>query len=159
MEKMNFEKMNEVWSRVAGISGDIAACRSGQNAQEQICRFIGNARELSSLYNMLSKKCAAKSAVFRRLSADECRNIRRLQTAYFILTGDTCAVSGGGQKEKPLLDMLRDAYLAENRSFDAYRRAAIESKSGDLTELFSVLADAEAGHAAVLRDMISELMN
>ena len=161
MEKMNFEKMNEVWARETGASDGAAACRSTENsAPELICRFIGDAQRMAALYSALSKKCgAAGNAVFRKLAADERRNVRHLQTAYFILTGDTCKISGSRAEVKSLLDALREAYLAESAGADAYRRSAIESSNGSITELFSMLADCESNHAAQLRKMISELMN
>ncbi|MBR7081218.1 MAG: hypothetical protein IKI49_00695 [Oscillospiraceae bacterium] len=160
MGNLDVEKMNAVWARVTGAPAACAACRTDlPDDAEKIRAFIAEARRLARFYDALSKKCAVKSARFRCLAADERRNIKRLQTAYFILTGDTCAVRGTEAETDSVLAALREAFIRERANADAYGRAAIESKSGFAAELFSALSSREADHAAELQSMIAELMN
>ena len=160
MDNFDIEKMNAVWARVAGVPVTGAACHIEQNSDAaKIRAFMSEARSLSRIYDALSQKCAVKSARFRRLASDERRNIKRLQTAYFILTGDTCASRDIDAEVKSPLDALREAFIRERANADLYGRAAIESKSGFAAELISALSNREAGHAAELQSMIAELMD
>jgi len=160
MDNFNLEKMSEVWSRVTATPEIGAVCSIDQsNEPAKICGFISKAQRLSFFYEALARKSRVKCAQFRRLASEERRNVRRLQTAYFILTGDTCTVGESNVEVNSLLDALRKAYIEENANADAYRKAEIESKTGSVAELFSTLADRETDHAIKLRDMIAELMN
>ena len=156
----DFEKLNDVWARVTGANEDSVQYQDGRPADaEKIGSFITDAEELSVFYSEIAHRCRTKSQILRRLAAEEKDAIRRLQTAHFLLTGDTCPVSKGPSVQGSTLDALREAYMAENDTADAYRSAAISSGNGSVTDLFSALSERASDHAATLRDIIAECMS
>ena len=88
---------------------------------------------------------------FRRLSREEADTERRLQTEFFLLTGDTWAAPAVHPSAPSLAGAVREAYLAETEN------ARRLSEFGP-DPLFQELAERERAHAAALRRMLERFL-
>ncbi len=96
--------------------------------------------------------------LFRKLAADEKKHFSRLQSEYFILTGDTYAVKPfPSGTPKGLLPALRESFISETKAAEDYVAAARESDKR-LFNLFSMLADDAEMHAESLGKFINNII-
>lgn len=117
--------------------------------------------ELSSqrTYRAMARQIRGKaSQTLSTLAADEGRHAKRLATAYFLMVGMRFWPENlPGERVDTLWGGIRRCYLKAQESEVAYRKLAQEAGDNSLQELFSDLAQEEAGHALFLRKLLEEL--
>ncbi len=98
--------------------------------------------------------------LFRRLSSEEAEHAKRLQAAYFLLTGqrydETVVVPP--QPKLPWCDRLRQRYREETCGAARYRSAAAKTADACLKRLFERLSDDELRHAEYLQNHLSRIL-
>ncbi len=124
--------------------------------------FIEDESSDSAYYAALAARTASRSArtALDRLSAEERRHARRLQTALFLLAGNSHVPKRPAPTPpRSTLEALRQRYAAESRGAGAYAAAAEQfagEAGGDLRELFLALADDERRHAREIKRLVEE---
>ncbi|MBR3560071.1 MAG: hypothetical protein IKN81_00825 [Oscillospiraceae bacterium] len=95
--------------------------------------------------------CREDCRLMRRLAADAAARVRKLQSAYYLLTGGTYDVTVVLPPQTRLLwrDRLRERSRAATDAGDRYAHAAEEMSDGCLKRLLAKLAE-ESYHAAEL---------
>lgn len=147
-DPVDLASLARVWERVASPSGpgDVPEDRM----RAQLALFIRNSVAAGGMYALLASKTRGSAAerTFRRLAREEADTERRLQTRFFLLTGDTCAMAPVHPSAPSVTGAVREAYLAELENAERYRSSArLPGDSG----LFEELAGRERSHAEALR--------
>ena len=155
----SLERFRSVWQRVAVPSQPPETNRMlppappppEEGEQARLHLFLERETELLSLYRALSRRTGNSAA--GRLFSDTQKHLRRLQTEYFLLTGDTLAPPG--QKSPAgVLPLLRRAYLSEGELAEQYE--AVDTSP--LRELYQGRAETARSHRETLRRMIARAL-
>ncbi|MBQ3403850.1 MAG: hypothetical protein IJG63_00325, partial [Oscillospiraceae bacterium] len=137
-------------SALKGGDGDIKRLREGMD----------RASARSAAYAELSGRSrdGRRKRLFGELSGEEKANMRRLQAAHFILTGDSYAPNAPRLSARSAPELLRQLYIAETGDATAYGRAAIAAGDGTLSLLYSGLSDSGMRHAEQISRLIESMM-
>ncbi len=155
------DNFSEIWSRVTAANRAEAGPPAFDD-RAALSEFIEDETSDSAYYSMLASRASLPEArrLFNRLSADERRHARLLQTAYFLLTGDTYAPKKPApEPPRSMLEALRLRYAAETQGARAYAEAASKTGDPDLRELFTALSADEKRHAADIKRLAESLMS
>lgn len=112
------------------------------------------------LYQTMARRAGGGAAkLLGTLAADERRHARRLSTAYFLITGERYQPPGqGGSRPVPdLMNGLRAQFIQEQRESAAYLGAAEETADECLRQLYQELAEEEALHSRLIRNLLEQL--
>lgn len=156
----SLERFRSVWQRVAVPSQPPETEQTlppvspspGEGEQARLRLFLERETELLSLYRALSRRTGNSAA--GRLFSDTQKHLRRLQTEYFLLTGDTLAPPPGQKPPAGVLPLLRRAYLSEGELAEQYEAAG----TGPLRELYLARAEATRSRRETLRGMIARAL-
>ena len=141
-----------VWSRVTGLN-------PAENELTMLQRWIRDETESARSYEALLRLRLPGPAAetLRALLREQRRLLLRLETLYYLRTGDTLLVSPTeAQKKQPLMKALRERYEAALNQADSYRRARAERR--DAAELCAKLAEAKDAQADALRRLTARLL-
>ena len=134
------EHFSEVWQRVQGQETALKPCEA-PSAHETIENLIRSEAAGEQLYNALARLTEGRSADTLQAMASECRqNLKRLQTEYFMDTGDTLVPKTEPLPYDGLLGYLRRAYLREGAAERAYLNAAASADSGGRSGMYGELS-------------------
>jgi hypothetical protein len=138
-----------VWKRVttAGSSSEDETLK--QFIKDEIC----DAAYYTSLSRMFQGQ--ARNMLLSHAS-DEKGHARRLQAEYFIRTGESHVPSGPCEPVTGKMASLRVALQHEKAGANAYRKAAEQTASPELREVYSHNAADEERHAMEDRKLILE---
>lgn len=155
----DMDNFDSVWRRVSADEMPMTTS-AGETEEERLKRFMDDeARDASTYARMASRSSDSRRArLFRQMSSDESRHLRKLQTWYFILTGDTYAPKPGKPEMTSMLGLMRAQYKGELAGSKEYNDAARATKYERLAELYTENAADEASHAKQLEQMIEEIM-
>lgn len=173
----DYRRYDRIWQRVSPSLTPYPAVRAAQDAAppEEPCRMDGGEREAELLRGFLhdelgdaqTYRCLAPLAptaegrrIMRMLAGEEAEHARRLQAAYFLLTGETYSVTVvlPPQPRLPWRDRLRRRYHEETCSAARYARAAEDTRDVCLARLFRSLSDDEYRHAELLCAYLSKTL-
>ncbi len=116
----------------------------------------------AQVYRYLARQAPSGAArrTMQRMAADEARHARMLQTAYYLITGETYRVNVvlPPQPRLPWPDRLRERWHEESRGADTYARAAVETRDACLRRMFAELSADESHHADQLRKLLEQAM-
>ena len=160
------QRYEQIWQRVSPSLAPYPA-----DTPEQTCRATGG-REAERLRAFLQDELAdaqtyralaalAPSAegrrLMRRLASDEEAHAKRLQAAYFLLTGGCYRVTVvlPPQPKLPWRDRLRERCREECQGAARYAQAAEETADVCLSRLLQSLSADEYRHAETLLDCLS----
>ncbi len=150
----------EVWRRVTGAQGQEA--HSGTGEAERLERFIREEAGTAERYARLTKACSgAVQKLYRDLAAEEREHLHSLQTALYLLRGDSKSCPQEPKQEggsRAGLRELRERYAAERTSAAAYASAAAETRDSSLRRLYDKLAKAEEKHAERIWSLAQRLV-
>ncbi len=110
-------------------------------------------------YRSMARQVGGTAAqTLAAMAADKTRNAKRLSVAYFLLSGVRLQVAppAGGPKGT-LVGNLRQCFLGEQASENAYRAAAEQTDDVGLREIFDELGADNAAHAGLLRGILERL--
>jgi rubrerythrin len=157
----NFDsgKFNDVWRRVMPEEKDKEK-NLGSNEVEILAGFIDDEFSDSRYYKALASKCGNKNiaAIFCRLSREEYIHMRRLQTEYFLLTGDIKKTEPACISVSSIPEALRTRYMGETEGAEAYKKAALYAGNDRRSRLYSELAEDETRHAGEIFKLIEQLI-
>ena len=160
-KKYDNEKFAAVWSRVmpetAGTAdippaaGDMAAL---------LCSLINSKALNLKYYTVLARRYQGKSPgkIFSSLARDEAAHLRKLQTAHYILTGDSCVPHMEPVRITSVLAALRTCYLSEREGEKTFTMASLQDDEPKRTQLFAHIAADEARHALLLEELIENTL-
>ncbi len=135
------------------------------NIQSTLEDFIENEATAMQYYAALAGKTtqSAARAVFNRLSADERRHSRQLQTAYFLLTGNSYTPRRPAPVlPRSMLEALRERYAAEINAAKAYTDAAMligDTDEPGLRNMFIAFAADERRHANEIKRLVENTLS
>ena len=92
MDPYNKEKTRQIWKRVLGEDEDGCGCAMDS---ERLRRWIEEEKTDACVYRILSRSAGNCCEALRRLSRESQCSAKKLETIYFLWTGEqACAVSG-----------------------------------------------------------------
>ena len=141
-----------VWSRVTGE-------RPTEDAQTKLRRWIQDESEAIYVYRCMLRGRVPSQAheTLAVLLKEENRELRRLQTLYYLRTGDILVpLSPQERKKQPLLSALRERYAVVLMQAESYRQAS--ALPHDLQALCGELASEKDGQALLLRQLTARLL-
>lgn len=147
---MDFES---VWQRVTNDS-------KSHDVKTMLEGFITNEAADAAFYSALAVRIASQSARrrFTALSRDENGHAKRLQSAYFLLTGNSFVPKyPRPNPPRSLLEALRLRYIAERNGAAKYDEAAARVSDGDIGKLFRQLAEDERRHAGEIKALVDSI--
>ncbi len=141
-----------VWNRVTGTN-------TAENELAKLQRWIRDEAEGARSYETLlhGRLPAPAAETLRGILRQQRRQLRQLQTLYYLRTGDTLAVSLPERREmQPWMKALRERYDAALTQAEGYRQAASERR--DTAALCAMLAEEKEGQAIRLRQLAERLL-
>ena len=141
-----------VWSRVTGE-------RPTEDAQAKLRRWIQDESEAVWAYRRMLRGRVPSQAreTLNTLLRDENRELRRLQTLYYLRTGDVLVPATPEERKKqPLLSALRERYAAVLMQAESYRH--VSALPHDLQAICGELASEKDGQAIKLRQLTACLL-
>ena len=155
-DEIDAAAIGRVWGRVSG-----AAEGKPVDLPAALRDFRDRAELARDMYALLALKTrgAPASKELSELSRAEQDTERRLQTEYFLLTGDTFAVERVRASAPYVLGALRDAHAGEVENGKRYASLAASLPDGKLRETLYDLSSRERSHAEKLRQMIGRMIN
>lgn len=141
-----------VWSRVTGE-------RPTEDAQTKLRRWIQDESEAIYVYRCMLRGRVPSQAreTLAVLLKEENRELRRLQTLYYLHTGDILVPAPPQErKNQPLLSALRERYAAVLMQAESYRQ--VSALPHDLQALCGELASEKDGQALLLRQLTARLL-
>ncbi len=160
MEKnYDIENFAAVWSRVMPET-EAPEKRASEDIGEKLPLLIESKAQSMRCYAFLARKYAGKKAgdKFKALSKDEKMHLKKLQTAYYILTGDTYALKNEQIKIVSVLSVLRESFLRERESEKAFILASLNDDEPKRTDLFLKIAADDKRHADILEEIIENTL-
>jgi rubrerythrin len=154
-----------VWERVRAANHEdgkkplspAAEKQAPVNIKSMLENFIEDEAKDSGFYEALAAKTTQPNIkrVFMQLAKAEKQHALKLQTACFLLTGNSCAVKKPpSEAPRSMLEALRLRYSKENEGSQAYSRAAEQTDKPELKQLFSELAAEEKKHGAEIKRLV-----
>ena len=141
-----------VWSRVTGE-------RPTEDAQTKLRRWIQDESEAIYVYRCMLRGRVPSQAreTLAVLLKEENRELRRLQTLYYLHTGDILVPAPPKERKKQsLLSALRERYAVVLMQAESYRQAS--ALPHDLQALCGELASEKDGQALLLRQLTARLL-
>jgi len=162
MEINDIEKLNVVWQRVMPESEEtvVNIAEAPENDTATLERFIQNEFNGAESYAALARRCRRpdRARLFSALAEDEREHVARLQTAYFLLTGESFMPKAEMSNEQLNMTTVRQKYLNELADEKAYKTAAEKTKNPRLRAVYEANARDEKRHADTLEKLIAEMM-
>ena len=157
-DTVDLEGLERAWRRVRAPETPESAPEDSLRAE--LARFIRNASAAGAMYGLLAMKTGGSAAegVFRRLARQELDTEKRLQTEYFLLTGDTWAAPPVRPSAPSVAGAVRSACLAESDNADALEAAALRRPETRSAGLLGELASRERAHAQALRELLGLML-
>ena len=141
-----------VWNRVTGSTPP-------EDATIRLRRWIKDEAQGVRTYEALLRMSAVKPVheTIRQVLSDERMHLKRLQTMYYLHTGDICLPEVSEEpKPNSLLQGLRSQYARELSQAESLGRAG--SGGSDLEALFAELGEDKRQIAARLRGLAERLL-
>lgn len=171
----DYQKNAKIWQRVSPSLAPYPAVRVEPASSEVASPSGSGEREVALLRDFLRDELA-DAHIYRALAAfapaangqrllfcfasEEAWHARRLQAAYFLLTGETyyAAVVLPPQPKLPWRDRLRQRYREETGSAARYALSAEETADISLSRLFQSLSTDEYRHAELLQTYLARTL-
>lgn len=158
-EAYDSEKFNEVWSRVTGDTPE----SSGDPGEKELAGlrgFMDGEYSDSMFYKKLASCLSGREAkrFFAGLAADEHCHFKKLQTAYFLMTGDTYMPENKNVQITSILTALYTRFKEETEGAEAYAAAAGNTENARLKCLYTAFSADEARHACGIEKLIEGMV-
>ena len=154
----NIKEFNNVWDRVVKERNNDGSKFEGETTR--LRRFMDYEAESITAYQSLAQRSTSRryTGVFQSIARDEQNHLRNLQSAYFLLTGDSYRSDRRPASNQGMLAQLRSQYQKELESAKAYEQASERTRIPNLAEIFKSNSKDEARHAKILENMIRQVM-
>lgn len=144
-----------VWQRVNTPAEPVLLPPTKPDGTALLRRFLSEEAGRAADYAAIAGLTAGRGAETLRSLATDCRQCRkRLETAYFLLSGEALLPELSRLPPDGFLGYLRRAYLNELAAERQYAAAAEETRPGELHSLFEELT----GHCARRRERVRGLV-
>ena len=142
MDPYDKEKTRQIWKRVLGEEEPEDGCAMDS---ERLRAMIADEKTDACVYRVLARRAGSGGETLRRISREEQRHAKRLETVYFLWTGEKAqAVSNSLPKYGCMAEALRDRHQHEMAGAKRYCRTAEELP--EFRSLFLELAADETCH-------------
>ena len=127
---------------------------------EGLRRFMDGAAQSAEVYRALARRCRSRrdAAAFSQMSRDESEMLRELQSAYFLMTGDSYRPHTHPVPREGMLTAMREQYRREQKSAEMYEDAVRENKISNISALCKKNIAIERRHGEILLRMINSVM-
>ena len=156
--KQALRQFEAVWPRVTGR--EEAPPPPEKDAAASLAEMIAAETAAERRYLCMTQRATgANAAALRRLAAGSRGLTKKLQTEYYLLTGDSRPVPPRPQEKcRALGETLRLAWASAGSAESAYRAAVGRTEDPALRELFREAAELKRSQRALLRDLAGRLM-
>lgn len=166
MEKTDWTAFGAVWERVCARSEPAGPVQTGKPAppeppeKARLAMFLQETAAGEALCRGLYARSALRwlRELCACLQRQKTAQKRQLQSAYFLLTGDTCPLPPAPVSGDSAPELLRRLLLAEQSTAAAFRDAAGDTESMELSRLYRELAAAGERRTAQLRSALTRLL-
>ena len=164
MENTDWSAFEAVWDRVSAASSPSPKKKAPPPAPSkedasQLRIFLQETSEAENAYRAAAGRTSLRwlKELCEKLRRQKSIQTRRLQSAYFLLTGDTCPLPQKPEAGYPVLELLRGRLLQERSSAAAFHAACKETGDMELSRLYRELAAENTRSGELLRTAISRL--
>lgn len=153
MNPYDKEKTRQIWKRVLGEEESEPDCALDS---ERLRVMIENEKTASCTYSMMARRAGSCGGdLLRRLAKEEAAHAKKLETVYFLWTGEhACAVSGNLPKFACIAEGLRQIHGEELKTAKLYQRTAEELP--EFRDLFLCLSADETRHSEEVRRLLQK---
>ena len=161
-------RYEQLWRRVSPSLEPYPAAQEppratdGEREAELLRGFLHDELADAQIYRCLAAQAPSAEGrrLMRKIAAEEAGHAKRLQAAYFLLTGATYGVTVvlPPQPRLPWRDRLRERHHEECQGAARYARAAEETADVCLARLLQSLSADEYRHAELLLDCVSRVL-
>ena len=157
--KRTLQQFEKVWPRVIGREAP-APPPSKEGAAGALAEMIGAETAAEQRYICMAQRAGRANAdMLRRLAAGSRGLVKKMQTEYYLRTGDSRPVPARPQEKcRALGETLRLAWAAAGSAESAYRAATGRTEDPGLRELFREAAELKQNQRKVLRELAGRLM-
>ena len=150
---------DEVWQRVVASNPEIEEKKTSKSPEQLLEEFMEDEAFDARYYDALSARVSSWAKnIIKSIGNDEKIHLKKLRTAYFILTGKTYEPQTVSVKFTGTADALRKRYISESEGAEAYLKASTNSQKRDISELYRKLAADEKRHAELINRLLESLM-
>ena len=151
--KQTLDDFSRVWSRVGG---DVPPPPPPRDAPEALAALIRKDTAAQRTYQAMAGETKGNAAaVWAQLAAGSRRLVRKLQTEYYLRSGDSCPVPRGcGPWEE---FSYSRAWLDAGQAERAYLEAAGRAEDAGLRTVFAEAAEQKRGQREALRALCEHL--
>lgn len=154
---MNFDGFDAVWNRVTGSS---STPDEAFDDEKSLRFFMDKEAEASATYNALARRCTSRKTaiIFTNIARDEQHHLKELQSAYFLLCGDSYCPKTPQIKYHGMLTALREQYKSEVQSAEGYETASGKTRIPNLSRIFKSISAEERHHIKIIEDLIGKAL-
>ena len=154
--KRTLQQFEKVWPRVTGREPP-ASPPPKEGAADMLAEMIGAETAAEQRYLCMAQRVGGANAdMLRRLAAGSRGLVKKMQTEYYLQTGDSRPVPARPREKcRALGETLRLAWLSAGSAESAYRAAIGRT---DDPGLFREAAELKLSQRKVLRDLAGRLM-
>ena len=158
--KRTLRQFEKVWPRVTGREDAPPSAPPKKSVADALAEMIGAETAAEQRYLCMAQRVGGTNAeTLRRLAAGSRGLTKKLQTEYYLLTGDSRPVPARPREKcRALGETLRLAWSSAGSAEGAYRAAIGQSDDDTLRELFREAAELTRNQRKVLRDLAGRLM-
>ena len=158
--KRTLHQLEKVWPRVTGKDLPPEGPPPKEDASGALAEMIGEEAAAERRYLCMAQRALGANAdTLRRLAAGSRGLARKLQTEYYLRTGDSLPMPGRGRENCRLLgETLRLAWVSAGSAERAYHAASAQTDDPGLRELFREAAELKRTQRRILRDLAGRLM-
>ncbi len=152
------ERFDAVWQRVVRENPGMEQQPRpvGKSDGELLEQFMDAAALAARYYELLGARLSDRTLT--RLAARQRQTVKRLRTAYYILTGRTYTPQTASPRFTGIADTLRRRYLAEGQEAEACCKAAANTADRDLSALFADLCRQKKQTRQALETLLERIM-
>lgn len=164
MDKNDWTAFEAVWDRVSAAASPSSRKQPPAPRHEdasQLRIFLQESSEAENAYRAAAGRTTLRwlKELCEKLRRQKSIQTRRLQSAYFLLTGDTCPLPQKAEASRPMPELLRQRLLHERSSAAAFSAACKETGDMELSRLYGELAAENTRCSELLRTAISRLFS
>jgi len=160
----SLEGFDKVWDRVVSDSDRHHGHRPPPPKPpcqcETLRRMMDGAAQSAEVYRQLARQCRSRrdATVFGEMSRDESAMLNELQSAYYLMTGDSYRPQVKPRRSQGMLSQIREQYYRELKSAQMYEDTIRENKISNISAICKKNLAIERRHAENLERIINNVM-
>jgi len=152
----NFDGFETVWDRVMQDK----VPEKPMDEASRLRFFMDKEAEAAAYYQALAQKCTLRknANAFMAMSGDEQKHLRMLQSAFFLLTGDSYRPKKPVVKQQGMLAMLRSRHQSEIKSAEGYETASADTRITNISQICKSFVPEERAHIRKIEEIIRKII-